>query len=107
MSVNNSSSRMVADKFYPSETFHQDAPEGQITMTFVEDDNHKLLEVFIWIGKAGTVTAAWASSLQGMINYLLGQHLPYQEILNILSNQTSGSKVTNWEISEPPPYPSD
>lgn len=78
---------------YESSTIKVKTPDGTMFVIFDEDDNLKLVNVRIMIGKAGTNLMAWCETVGRLLTLAINHDVLLEEIQSEISLQTSNKLV--------------
>ena len=92
--------RMMISNSYDEEiivrgsySFKYLTPDGNATIFIVEKADGEIERIDYFIGKAGSSVAAWCHGLVEFINFAIEKGISLNDIINKISNITSGTSV--------------
>lgn len=88
------------DVSYPTYTYKQPTPDGTVYVVLTEDPvTEKLTQVFIHLGKSGTLTRAWSEALASIMNLAILNGARTEDIVAAISNITTGRRANDGTVS--------
>ena len=87
------------NEVYPSTTIRGSysfkflTPDGNATIFISEKEIGKIERIDYFIGKAGSSVAAWSHALIEFINFAFDKNIPLNDVINKISNITTGMNV--------------
>lgn len=87
----------ASNKVYTNYTYYVEAPEGEMHIAVLEDENGKPVRLWGHCGKSGSVVASWIDAFVRVVSIQLERGLiTINELRNELSSTTSDSSKINY-----------
>jgi hypothetical protein len=83
----------MSKNWFSARTIRVSTPDGTLFVHIAEDDEGKLKQIMLNLGKAGTAVSAWANALASTLTLSIELGATLEDLTELLSNITSGSSA--------------